>query len=189
MLAYTAVMPRFFNNAGPTVPADHYAIDPLSRIDWEDLQALIEQKRYFVLHAPRQTGKTTTLLAMMEAINAQGRYACAYANIEGAQAARGNEEKGIPTICASIAGAIRHYLKDESVFSWFNQHRDQPPQDQLKQMLEHWSTCTERPTVLFLDEVDALVGDTLISLLRQIRAGYPQRPDAFPQSIVLCGVR
>ncbi|MFW2132571.1 hypothetical protein [Ectothiorhodospira haloalkaliphila] len=40
-----------------------------------------------------------------------------------------------------------------------------------------------------LDEVDALVGDTLISLLRQIRAGYPQRPDAFPQSILLCGVR
>ncbi|MCG5517279.1 MULTISPECIES: hypothetical protein, partial [unclassified Ectothiorhodospira] len=26
--SYTAVMPRFFNNAGPTVPADHYAIDP-----------------------------------------------------------------------------------------------------------------------------------------------------------------
>ncbi|MCG5517448.1 ATP-binding protein, partial [Ectothiorhodospira sp. 9100] len=117
-------MPRFFNNAGPTVPADHYAIDPLSRIDWEDLQALIEQKRYFVLHAPRQTGKTTTLLTMMEAINAQGRYACAYANIEGAQAARGNEEKGIPTVCAAIAGAIRHYLKDETVFSWFNQHRE-----------------------------------------------------------------
>jgi hypothetical protein len=42
---------------------------------------------------------------------------------------------------------------------------------------------------LFLDEVDALIGDTLISLLRQIRAGYAQRPEAFPQSIVLCGVR
>jgi hypothetical protein len=42
---------------------------------------------------------------------------------------------------------------------------------------------------LFLDEVDALVGDTLISLLRQIRAGYAQRPNAFPQTIVLCGVR
>ncbi|MEZ5449353.1 MAG: hypothetical protein R3E89_10315 [Thiolinea sp.] len=40
-----------------------------------------------------------------------------------------------------------------------------------------------------LDEVDALVGDTLISLLRQIRAGYAQRPQAFPQSIILCGVR
>jgi hypothetical protein len=43
--------------------------------------------------------------------------------------------------------------------------------------------------VLLLDEVDALVGDTLISLLRQIRSGYADRPAAFPQSIVLCGVR
>jgi len=37
--------------------------------------------------------------------------------------------------------------------------------------------------------VDALVGDTLISLLRQLRAGYPKRPEQFPQSVVLCGVR
>lgn len=33
------------------------------------------------------------------------------------------------------------------------------------------------------------MGDTLISLLRQIRAGYAQRPLAFPQTVVLCGVR
>ena len=46
-----------------------------------------------------------------------------------------------------------------------------------------------KPVILLLDEVDALVGDTLISLLRQIRRGYNQRPAAFPQSIILCGVR
>ncbi len=43
--------------------------------------------------------------------------------------------------------------------------------------------------VLLLDEVDALVGDTLISLLRQLRAGYPKRPNQFPQTVILCGVR
>jgi hypothetical protein len=37
--------------------------------------------------------------------------------------------------------------------------------------------------------VDALVGDRLISRLHQIRAGYVDRPGAFPQSLVLCGVR
>jgi len=42
---------------------------------------------------------------------------------------------------------------------------------------------------VLLDEVDALIGDTLISLLRQLRAGYPQRPAAFPSTVVLCGVR
>ena len=40
-----------------------------------------------------------------------------------------------------------------------------------------------------MDEIDALVGDTSISVLRQVRAGYDSRPDAFPQSVILCGVR
>ena len=47
----------------------------------------------------------------------------------------------------------------------------------------------DKPLVLLLDEVDALIGDTLIALLRQLRAGYPTRPHAFPQTVVLCGVR
>jgi hypothetical protein len=40
-----------------------------------------------------------------------------------------------------------------------------------------------------LDEIDSLIGDTLISVLRQLRAGYTSRPEGFPQSIILCGVR
>ena len=59
----------------------------------------------------------------------------------------------------------------------------------LREVLVRWSTVDAKPLVLLLDEVDALVGDTLISVLRQIRAGYDQRPAAFPQSVILCGVR
>ena len=77
-------MERFFNNAGPIKPERHYHIDMLSRVDWAEIQHLIEGERYFVLHAPRQTGKTSTLLEMMRILNAEDRYACAYANIEGA---------------------------------------------------------------------------------------------------------
>ena len=43
--------------------------------------------------------------------------------------------------------------------------------------------------MLLVDEIDSLVGDTLLSVLRQLRAGYEQRPEGFPQSVVLCGVR
>ena len=43
--------------------------------------------------------------------------------------------------------------------------------------------------MLLVDEIDSLVGDTLLSVLRQLRAGYEQRPGGFPQSVVLCGVR
>ncbi len=183
-------MQRFFNNAGPIKPEMHYHLPPLQRLDWEEIQQLIREQRYFVLHAPRQTGKTTTLLAMMAALNQSGDYACAYANIEGAQAARGDETQGIPAACSAIARSISLYLPQGTINDWYQQHgHKRSPQDQLTGLLEYWAQQSTKPTVLLLDEVDALVGDTLISLLRQIRAGYAQRPDHFPQSIVLCGVR
>ena len=183
-------MEKFFNNAGPIKPELHHHLDLLHRLDWDEIQQLIREQRYFVLHAPRQTGKTSTLLAMMKELNASGHYACAYANIEGAQAARGDETQGIPTACSAIARSIEDYLDMSSLNQWWmKEGRQHQPQDQLSQLLRQWAKLSDKPTVLLLDEVDALVGDTLISLLRQIRAGYAQRPDFFPQSIILCGVR
>jgi hypothetical protein len=48
-------MEKFFNTAGPVNPADHYCLPPLARIRREEILSLIDQKKYFVLHAPRQT--------------------------------------------------------------------------------------------------------------------------------------
>ncbi|MFT5164603.1 MAG: hypothetical protein ACI9FJ_003210, partial [Alteromonadaceae bacterium] len=183
-------MKRFFNIAGPMQLHRHYYIDPLSRIDWEEIQMLIEQDRYFVLHAPRQTGKTTALLSMMHELNQNAEYIALYANIEAAQAARNDVNEGITAVCESIAHQASVYLETTQLAQWLEQKgRDINPKDRLTQLLTYWSQISKKSCVLFLDEVDALVGDTLISLLRQIRAGYAQRPSAFPQSIVLCGVR
>jgi hypothetical protein len=171
-------------------PESNYCIDPLTRIDWEDIRRMIRDERYFVLHAPRQTGKTSTLYSMMHALNKEGHFACAYANIEIAQAARGDVTQGIPAVCSAISRSIAMHLNRPELRQWFLEKCIvSPPQDQLTQLLEHWTVTSEKPTVLFLDEVDALVGDTLISLLRQIRSGYNDRPEKFPQSVVLCGVR
>ena len=71
-------MELFFNNAGPSVAGNNYMIDPLQRIDLAYIEALIAQQRYFVLHAPRQTGKTTCLLALMDHLNQQGDYQALY---------------------------------------------------------------------------------------------------------------
>ena len=81
---------RFFNTTGPVVPADHYCIRPLERLNLDEVLTLVRDKRYFVLHAPRQTGKTSALLALRELLNggSEGGYRCVYANVEGAQAMR-----------------------------------------------------------------------------------------------------
>ena len=63
------------------------------------------------------------------------------------------------------------------------------PHSALMSVLSEWAASGAKPLILFLDEIDALIGDTLISVLRQLRAGYRDRPRWFPQSVVLCGVR
>ena len=67
-------MERRFNTAGPNVPADNYTLDPLTRFDLDEMLDLIRMKRYFVLHAPRQSGKTSCLLTLRDYLNGQDDY-------------------------------------------------------------------------------------------------------------------
>ncbi|MBF0113067.1 MAG: AAA-like domain-containing protein, partial [Desulfamplus sp.] len=181
---------RFFNTAGPINPEDHYYIDLLSRINIDDIMFLIDQKKYFVLHAPRQTGKTSCMLALMHHLNKEGKYACLYVNIEAAQGAREDVKRGIKAILSETASRAEYHLKDSFLNENFNDIlADRGEDNALNQALAQLSKHLSKPLVLLIDEIDSLIGDTLISVLRQIRSGYDKRPDAFPQSIVLCGVR
>jgi hypothetical protein len=181
---------RYFNTAGPVNEQDHYCLPPLSRFDLDEVMLLVEQKKYFVLHAPRQTGKTSCLLALMDHLNGTQQYRALYANIEAAQAARGDLAHGIPVAVQAIARSARDLLGETEAV---NLERSVLAETEaglaLHEFLAQWCQRCGKPTVLLLDEVDALVGDTLISLLRQLRAGYNQRPAFFPQTVVLCGVR
>ncbi len=183
-------MEKFFTTAGPIKPDLNYYIPSSERMDWQEIWTLIDSQKYFLLHAPRQTGKTSALLEMMQALNEENKYAVVYINIEGAQAARNDIEAGISTVCSVLASGADVYLKDNRLRQWLSEKsRSFSPQDRFRNMLEYYSQINEKPIVLFIDEADALIGDTLVSLLRQIRSGYAQRPESFPHSLVLCGVR
>jgi predicted AAA+ superfamily ATPase len=91
---------KFFNTAGPVNRDNHYKIDPLTRWNMDEILTLIEQEKYFILHAPRQTGKTSCLLALRDCLNAEGRYHCVYANFEAGQTAR-NDVRGNAVILAN----------------------------------------------------------------------------------------
>ncbi len=176
--------------AGPIDPERHYFIP--KRFDWDYVSALIEDREYFVLHAPRQSGKTTAIEEFVHYLNSNDKYAALYINIEPAQAARDNAEKALITIVEELSVAIATQL-----------HEQQEIPDHLKEMfrihpitlslllnaLRFFAQTSKRPVVLFIDEIDSLIGDSLLSVLRQIRAGFNQRPDNFPQSIFLIGLR
>ena len=184
------MMEKFFNTAGPGISKDHYMVDPLRRVNYEEIATLIDQKRYFVLHAPRQTGKTTSLLAMVKKINEEGRYHCVYMNVESAQTARDNVEAGMRAILTELGEEINYFLGDIKPLKGVSQLlSDSGGHKALSSMLGAFCQEAARPLVLFIDEIDALIGDTLVSVLRQLREGYAKRPQSFPISVVLCGVR
>jgi hypothetical protein len=66
---------------------------------------------------------------------------------------------------------------------------DSPPGARLHAGLASWARACPLPIVLFFDEIDALRGQSLISVLRQLRDGFRSRPESFPASVVLCGLR
>ena len=180
---------RYFNTSGPVVADDHYHVPPLSRVDLAELRLLIDQKRYFVLHAPRQTGKTSALLALQDLLNAEGGYRCVYVNVEGAQAMREDVERATRVILGQLALRARDALGDDFLSGAWSGIADEFRDGALGAALTLWAEADARPLVLLIDEIDSLVGDTLLSVLRQLRAGYDMRPVRFPQSVILCGVR
>ncbi len=181
---------RFFNTAGPIIAADHYHIPPLERLDLDEVLLLIEQKRYFALHAPRQTGKTSALLALRDELNGSGRYRCVYVNVEIGQSAREDVGAAMRAILGQMALEAEFVLSDLTLREISLDTLEAfGPHQALQGTLRRWSAADAKPLVLLIDEIDALIGDTLLAVLRQLRAGYPDRPQHYPQTVVLCGVR
>ena len=181
---------RFFNTDGPVRPAMHYAIPPLARVRLGELLELIDRQQYFVMHAPRQSGKTSALLALADELNAGGRHQAVYVNVESAQTAR----EDVGRAMQAILGEIGHRARIIAGDGFLDQNRlrllrDEGPDFVLYTALSLWAAACNKPLVLLIDEIDSLIGDSLVSVLRQLRSGYDLRPDHFPQSVILCGVR
>ncbi len=169
---------------------EHYCIPPLSRIDLARILTLIRRRKYFVLHAPRQTGKTSTLKALADTLNSSGDYHCVYVNVEAARPAGQDVHRAMRAVLAQISQRALFMLEDGFVDRTRQHVLEAEGGDvALNSTLREWARAAERPLVLLIDEIDTLVGDSLLSVLRQLRAGYDMRPNGFPQSVILCGVR
>ncbi|HYX23565.1 MAG TPA: ATP-binding protein [Thermoanaerobaculia bacterium] len=180
-------MARFFNTAGPCNPRDHYMLPPERRLP--GVRPLIDEKAYFVVHAPRQSGKTTCCQFLAASLTAEGRYAGLLASCETGRTARDDVERGVDAVILAIDQDARQQLPPEL--------RPAPPgslasvaaEGRLKEYLTAWAERCPRPVLLFLDEIDSLYGRTLLSVLHQLRSGYRSRPAHFPHSTALIGLR
>ncbi|MBD2152463.1 ATP-binding protein, partial [Pseudanabaena sp. FACHB-1277] len=73
-------MKKHFNTAGPCQPDIHYMLSSVERMP--QIKALIDQRNYFVIHAPRQVGKTTAMLTLAQELTASGEYTALMVSVE-----------------------------------------------------------------------------------------------------------
>jgi len=175
---------RFFNTTGPCNPWDHYMLPPADRLIGAQLHRYIRDKLYWVLHAPRQTGKTTFLQSWAREINSGDEAVACYTSMEACQGIT-DLAWGMRTMHKSIresALAAKLPVPEANL---------NEPELLLYETIRIWSELVApKPLVILLDEVDVLQGELLVSFLRQLRKGFASRGiGTFPVSIALVGMR
>ena len=183
-------MERCFNIAGPCFPDEHYMLPALERLP--GIMGIVEQRNYFVLHAARQSGKTTALMALVKEINGKGAMNALYFTVETAQRFT-DPRSGIPTIVESMRNAVlRHPLFKDLVrdpASPFPALLPPPPGLDVKSFLSLLAEKSGKPLVVFFDEVDGLFEGTAVTFLRELRDGYITRETIpFPSSVAIVGM-
>jgi AAA+ ATPase superfamily predicted ATPase len=177
---------RYFNIAGPCNKIKHYMIEASTRL--KGVEQLIDIEQYFVIHAARQSGKTTYLKDLTGRLNVGGKYYALYCSLESLQEIT-DPEKAIPEIVKKLkqALALSHipqkndFAKDADYDNFTNV---------LNMSLTLFCMQLDKPLVIFFDEADCLRESALITFLRQLRDGYNNRFDIpFVHSIALVGMR
>ena len=178
---------RKFNTTGPCFPDEHYMLPALDRLP--GIRELVAGGNYFVIHAPRQTGKTTALQALVREINAKGEMFAIYCTLETLQNAKDVQlaNKVVRELIVGNASRTPSFPRGARL--------PPAPVDAGQVMLSIRSVLTDicdlvaKPVAVFFDEADCLVGDVLISFLRQLRDGYVNRKEIpFPKSVALVGM-
>ncbi len=182
-------MERYFNTAGPCIPAKHYMLPALDRLP--GIRRLVNMERYFVIHAPRQTGKTTAVKALVREINEKDDMVALYCSLETLQGAA-DVDNAMPKLrrllirsASAVSGLVDPSEQDGPVCvqetGW--------TVSAVSETLTALCRRAGKPLVVFFDEADCLFGNVLISFLRQLRDGYVNREDIpFPASIALIGM-
>jgi hypothetical protein len=177
-----------FNIAGPCIPGEHYMLPPERRLG--RVLQLIEEHKFFTLHAGRQTGKTTSLMWLERHLNASGRWRAMWIDLQTARE-QSDPAVAMPAILEAFDRTLR--TRHPELMRPGEAETDaalRNPTAALVNYLTELSTLNEGPLVLLLDEADGLVGPAMVSFLTQLRTGYIARSQTqFPASAVLVGQR
>ena len=150
--------------------------------------ALIDQGRWFSLVSGRQTGKTTVVQHLTEALTAHGELRAVWVDLE---TARGIDDPA--RAFAAVLDVFDEVASREGLSAPDAAQREEllaVPERSVQRYVSSLCAASDRPLVLLLDEADVLTGTAMVSFLTQLRALYLAREDQpAPWSVVLIGVR
>ena len=184
-------MARWFNIGGPCNPADNYMLSAMERLP--EVASLVRKRQCFVVHAPRQCGKTTAFLAFANEVNAKGEAVAMYCSLETVQEFP-KAADGIPKVCACLRNAVRGLplLEKFALNDWpvSRMSAEEVIVSGVQQTLGRMAEVVEKPLIVLFDEVDCLGGETLITFLRQLRNGKIDMGKGVPfvSSVALIGM-
>lgn len=153
-----------------------------------ELVDLVRRQDYFILHAPRQVGKTTAMIALVPKLCELGFVAIHVSLLES----RGLTETSAaePIWLDAIESSAQCALPEDEWPPPLAPTLAHPVGTRLRNYLSAWSRAVKKPIVLLLDEADAVQGEAMMSLLAQLRSGFEKRAvGIFPTSIGLIGLR
>jgi hypothetical protein len=178
----------YFNTAGPCIPGEHYMLSPEPR--FRHVMRLVDERKYFTLHAGRQTGKSTCARWLVDRYNAGDRYRALWVDIQTARD-QPELEPAMREVLARLADATRRLpgLADLPT----EQQTDamlRTPASAVLSFLRQVCEASPLPLVVLFDEADGLVGAAMVSFLTQLRSGYIDRSTTpFPHALALIGMR
>jgi hypothetical protein len=149
-------MPRSFNTTGPCRPDIHYTLPSIARLP--NLERLIEQQNYFVIHAPRQTGKSTAMMALAQQLTEQGKFLAVLVSAEVGAPFSTDTGKVELAILGSWARVTKQRLSIELLarlgldFGWlviFDRRRDLLPIEERLRSQMHRTAQGREITVIY----------------------------------------
>jgi hypothetical protein len=179
---------RSFNISGPCYPAFDYQLEPLTRRP--DALGLIKERRYLSISGPRQSGKTSLIRALCDAVNAEGWGRAIVLSCEV------TSQRGVLTELADVENVLVGSWCDELAatfpyVAWPTSAEIDAaaPGMRFGRALLRFSQASDRPLVFILDEVDAVARGPFVQLLSSVRSRYGKGPGLAPHSVVLAGMR
>jgi hypothetical protein len=154
-----------------------------------EARPLVEAGQYFIVHAPRQTGKTTALSTLAQDLTAQGRQVALMISCERAAAAGDDYAAAELQLLDALRNEATKVRRLSAEWLPPDPWPAADPGSRLFNGLQDWALKCPLPLALLFDEIDALRGRSLLSVLHQLRDGYRVHPQAFPASVMLCGLR